>query len=132
MSEEENDEWKRRQKIGAIEKEIAEANDWVLEICKARIWEGDWSIKCPNCKDNVNVDWHVSAWPFNLNWERLTDEERASALIRFPRGMMCFQCGCVIQLYRNDNAVRTKTSEGRVRWVLPEVSIETEDGNIER
>ena len=110
------DEMKSRQKKGTFEKEIAEANDWVLDICKANIWEGDGSVVCPNCKDNLNVDWHVDAWPNNMNWGHLSDEGRASALIRFPRGMMCFQCGCVIQMYRNDNAVRGDDGI----WKLPE------------
>ena len=111
------DEMKSRQKKGTLEKEIAEANDWVLDICKANIWEGDGSVVCPNCKDNLNANWHVDAWPNNLNWKRLTDEKRASALIRFPRGMMCFQCGCVIQMYKNDNAERDESGN----WILSEV-----------
>ena len=42
---------KNHELLKALEKEIAEKNDWVLEIDKANIWEGDNSIKCPNCKD---------------------------------------------------------------------------------
>jgi hypothetical protein len=109
-----------RQKRGALEKEIAEENDWVIEVCKANIWEGDDSIKCPNCKDNLNADWHLRSWDLGnyYNWERLSDNEIKAALIRFPRGIACFQCGEVIQLYRNDNAVR---GEDRL-WTLPKSS----------
>ena len=109
-----------RQKRGALEKEIAEENDWVIEVCKANIWEGDGSIKCPNCKDYLNAGWHLRSWDLGnyYNWERLSDNEIKAALIRFPRGIACFQCGEVIQMYRNDNAVRGEDG----LWTLPKSS----------
>jgi hypothetical protein len=118
MSEYTFEELKQRQKKGKLEKEIAKENDWVLEIGKANIWEGNNSIKCPHCKDNLSASWHIDAWPNNRNWNGYDEATKASALIRFPRGIMCFQCGCVIQMYRNDNAVRTTNENDEVRWVV--------------
>ena len=108
-------ELKKRQKEGTLEKEIAEKNDWVLEICKANIWEGDNSIKCPKCKDNLSAGWHTRNWEYNQNWRNYSPKARIYALNRFPRGIQCFQCGEMIQMYRDDNAVRSTTNNSWIK-----------------
>ena len=116
------DEMLARQRKAVLEKHIAKETGWTIETRKANIWEGQGSIQCTNCGDNLNAQFHIDMWEMGMyyNWERYDERQKQSALVRFPLGISCFQCGCVLLMYRNDNAVREDRGEGQAYWYYDE------------